>query len=542
MPSGRSVSNSPTRVSRRSRSRSPIRRRSRSRSPRRDRGGRGKGGGRDVRGKECRVYVSNLNYDVKWMELKDVMKKLGAVEHVEIFTDGSGRSKGCGVVEYTHSEDAARAIKELNGFEVLGRKVRLREDVMENDQYLEQLKQQKEKSRRDRDAAMNKNMGPSNVGGMSSMGSGVGGMGMSSLGGGLSGLSGPAQLIQLLNSKGGDPMNSSVFISNLDYDISWQKLKDMFRRAGNCIRCDIAQDDDKRSKGFGTVQFETPFEALSAIALFNGMELGVKRRQMSVRLDRKSALHQVLEQLGVPSGEVTQKTLTQIQSIATLAALSTTGALGGALSQLSALASGNPYQGLQSQSAAGGSSALAGLSGLTGLTSALGGLGSLLAGAGAGGGLSSSLSSLGGGGGSSGGYGGNYGAGYGSQSTSYGGSSQISSYGQSSQSNRRSDSGGNYGSSRSGGGVGGDRGGGVPGAKVFVRNLPFSVKWQDLKDKFREAGRIVRADIKTNDDGRSKGCGTVTFESPDDANRAVSLFNQSRMEGRELEVRIDTMN
>ena len=31
------------------------------------------------------------------------------------------------VVEYTHAEDAARAIKELNGYEVLGRKVRLRE-------------------------------------------------------------------------------------------------------------------------------------------------------------------------------------------------------------------------------------------------------------------------------------------------------------------------------------------------------------------------------------------------------------------------------
>merc|ERR1719334_2528353 len=109
------------------------------------------------------------------------------------------------------------------------------------------------------------------------MGSNLGGSGIGH-GGGMGSYGGmSSQLIQLLNSKGGDPMNSSVFISNLDYDVSWQKLKDMFRRAGNCIRCDIAQDDDKRSKGFGTVQFETPFEALSAIALFNGMELGVKR-------------------------------------------------------------------------------------------------------------------------------------------------------------------------------------------------------------------------------------------------------------------------
>jgi len=372
--------------------------------------------------------------------------------------------------------------------------------------------------------------------GGSSMGSGMGGSAVGHGGsmGSYGGMS--SHLIQLLNSKGGDPMNSSVFISNLDYDISWQKLKDMFRRAGNCIRCDIAQDDDKRSKGFGTVQFETPFEALSAIALFNGMELGVKRRQMSVRLDRKSQLHQVLEQLGVPSGEVTQKTLTQIQSIATLAALSTSGALTGALSQLSALTSGNPYQNLQSQNNPGGS--LAGLSGLSNISSALSGLGSLLGGgSGGSGGMNSNMSSLGGSG-SSAGYS-NYGGNYGSQSSSYG-SSQISSYG--SQSSRRSD-GGNYGSSRSGGSAGGAGGSSnaPPGTRVFVRNLPFSVKWQDLKDKFREAGRIVRADIKTNDDGRSKGCGTVTFESTDDANRAVSLFNQNRIDGREIEVRIDRM-
>ena len=54
----------------RSRSRSPLRTQRRS-SPRRGGGGKA----RDVKGKECRVYVSNLTYDVKWMELKDFLKK-----------------------------------------------------------------------------------------------------------------------------------------------------------------------------------------------------------------------------------------------------------------------------------------------------------------------------------------------------------------------------------------------------------------------------------------------------------------------------------
>ena len=58
----------------------------------------------------------------------------------------------------------------------------------------------------------------------------------------------------------------------------------MFRRAGNCTRCELAQGDDNRSKGFGSVQFETPFEALTAIAMFNGVEMGRSRRKISVRL------------------------------------------------------------------------------------------------------------------------------------------------------------------------------------------------------------------------------------------------------------------
>ena len=60
----------------RSRSRSPIRR---SRSPRHeDRGrdrNRNRGGGKGTKGKEYRVYVNNMPYSVKWMNLKDLMKK-----------------------------------------------------------------------------------------------------------------------------------------------------------------------------------------------------------------------------------------------------------------------------------------------------------------------------------------------------------------------------------------------------------------------------------------------------------------------------------
>ena len=51
-----------------------------------------------------------------------------------------------------------------------------------------------------------------------------------------------------------------------------------------------------------------------------------------------------------------------------------------------------------------------------------------------------------------------------------------------------------------------------------MHNLAWRVSWQDLKDHFREAGEVVRAEIFTEGPGgRSKGCGIVEMASVDDA-------------------------
>jgi RNA recognition motif-containing protein len=52
--------------------------------------------------------------------------------------------------------------------------------------------------------------------------------------------------------------------------------------------------------------------------------------------------------------------------------------------------------------------------------------------------------------------------------------------------------------------------------------LPYQAGWQDLKDLFRTAGNIIRADINIGADGRPKGSGTVVFETPKDAQQAIS--------------------
>ncbi|PWW80585.1 hypothetical protein C7212DRAFT_290400 [Tuber magnatum] len=102
--------------------------------------------------------------------------------------------------------------------------------------------------------------------------------------------------------------------------------------------------------------------------------------------------------------------------------------------------------------------------------------------------------------------------------------------------------GGPPGAGYPGGGYSGGGGGGVPGAggrQIYVSNLPYTVGWQDLKDLFRQAGSVVRADVHIGPDGRPKGSGVVAFESPEDARNAIAQFNNYDWQGRQLEVRED---
>ncbi|KAG6887321.1 hypothetical protein C0992_012875 [Termitomyces sp. T32_za158] len=80
---------------------------------------------------------------------------------------------------------------------------------------------------------------------------------------------------------------------------------------------------------------------------------------------------------------------------------------------------------------------------------------------------------------------------------------------------------------------------GNPGNQLYVGNLPYQAGWQDLKDLFRTAGNIIRADINIGADGRPKGSGTVVFETAKDAQQAINMYHGFDWYGRTLEVRED---
>jgi len=97
---------------------------------------------------------------------------------------------------------------------------------------------------------------------------------------------------------------------------------------------------------------------------------------------------------------------------------------------------------------------------------------------------------------------------------------------------------GMMGASRDRGGMSsmGGASGGMTGArgkfsdKVIVRNLPDSITWQNLKDKFKTVGDIKYAEIK------ERGCGVIRFATEREAERAVGAMNRQRLDGRTLEV------
>lgn len=179
-----------------------------------------------------RVYVGNLPWLVSWQDLKDHMRQAGEVTRSDVFLDESGRSKGCGVVEYSTPEAAQRAIETLNDTTIKEhtRMIFVRED------------------REDKSFS-------SNV-----MRNGHG----------------------RYNDK--NDIGRKVYVGNLSYSISWQDLKDKFRECGNVVRAEILLNQDGKSRGSGTVVYSTPSDAQRAIAVMNGVDF--RGRSMDVRMFR----------------------------------------------------------------------------------------------------------------------------------------------------------------------------------------------------------------------------------------------------------------
>jgi len=73
-----------------------------------------------------KLYVGNLPFSTDEKSLEDFFSKAGSVASVKIVKDPyNGRSKGFGFVEMGSSEEADRAVTELNGADMGGRNLKV---------------------------------------------------------------------------------------------------------------------------------------------------------------------------------------------------------------------------------------------------------------------------------------------------------------------------------------------------------------------------------------------------------------------------------
>ncbi|KAM4602516.1 myelin expression factor 2 [Polymixia lowei] len=506
------------------------------------------GGAGDKKGAHRnRVFISNIPYDMKWQAIKDLMReKVGEVTYVELFKDAEGKSRGCGVVEFKDEDFVKKAIETMNKHDLSGRPLNIKEDP--DGEHARRVLQR---------------MGGMNQGGRGPEG-GPGGMNLPP-----SIANNPNIPPEVINSLQAGRLGTTVFVANLDFKVGWKKLKEVFSMAGVVKRADVKEDKDGKSRGMGTVTFEQPLEAVQAISMFNGQMLF--DRQMHVKMDEKSLppddfrqvekapqLPRGLGGIGMGLGPGGQPiNANRLSGGGGMNSMGPGGMDGPGYGGMNRLGGGGVGGG-----GFGGMDNMGNMGGFGGRDMApMGRMGDMYR-SGMGGmdrdfgrsdmpmnrGFGDSFGGMGGGMGG-GGFGGGMGnAGMGHMGTGLGGGMgnmamdrMGSSFDRMGMAGMEMNRGfGGYG----GGGAAGHMGGGMSdrgskgGCQIFVRNLSYDLTWQKLKEKFSHCGQVMFAEIKM-ENGKSKGCGTVRFDSPESAEQACRMMNGTKINGREVDVRID---
>ena len=77
------------------------------------------------------------------------------------------------------------------------------------------------------------------------------------------------------------------------------------------------------------------------------------------------------------------------------------------------------------------------------------------------------------------------------------------------------------------------------GNKLYVGNLPYSVRDSDLEQAFGQFGAVTSAKVMMErDTGRSKGFGFVEMSNAQEAQAAIEGMNGKNVGGRDLTVNI----
>lgn len=209
-------------------------------------------------GKRC--YVGNLAWKTSWQDLKDQFREVGTVVYANVMRDETGRSKGWGIVEFETPEEAVTAVQTFNGVELAGRKILVREDREDRD-----VKQFNKENGLEGEEAGPRQRRPRRPPAPRAQ---------------------PAETATGGEAAEGDGESSGlqVVVQGIPWKYTWKELKPIFEPCGEISRADVVYGRDGRSRGYGTIRFETPEAAEKAIRDFHGTDL--EGRTLTVKLDK----------------------------------------------------------------------------------------------------------------------------------------------------------------------------------------------------------------------------------------------------------------
>lgn len=178
-------------------------------------------------GDGCRCYFGNLAWETSEETLTGHAATFGVnVVQCEVARQSGGRSKGWALVDFATPEEAQNAIEQMHNSEIQGRSVIVRVERPGAGQKSARVETRPENS---------------------------------------SGL--------------------QIVVRNLPWTTTSEDLRQVFQQVGNVVNAvSVCHTDTGRSKGWGTVLFETREQAQAAIQGFNGVEL--EHRPMQIKLDR----------------------------------------------------------------------------------------------------------------------------------------------------------------------------------------------------------------------------------------------------------------
>uniref|UniRef100_A0A3Q2Q9M3 Poly(A) binding protein, cytoplasmic 1-like n=1 Tax=Fundulus heteroclitus TaxID=8078 RepID=A0A3Q2Q9M3_FUNHE len=186
------------------------------------------------------VYIKNFGEDLTDEKLKEVFSAFGRTLSVRVMKDEKGRSRGFGFVNYSHHEDAQKAVDEMNGKEMSGKIIYVGRAQKRLERQGE-LKRKFDQIKQDR-----------------------------------------IQRYQGVN----------LYVKNLDDSINDDRLRKEFSPYGTITSAKVMTEGGQ-SKGFGFVCFSSPEEATKAVTEMNGRIVATKPLYVALaqrREERKAIL------------------------------------------------------------------------------------------------------------------------------------------------------------------------------------------------------------------------------------------------------------